>query len=95
MANGETCKGKFVTQLPVQAMSISAKSANTFTEFKHSLMSVGKTADNRTISIFKKSGVMVHKEQNVLIRMKGKPILIEVRDGQGQYHIPLIQQSGQ
>ena len=27
--------------------------------------------------------------------MKGKPILIGVRDNHGQYHIPLIQQHGQ
>ena len=48
-----------------------------------------------TISIFTKTGVTVHKEQDVLIRMKRKPILIGVRDDQGQYRIPLIQQRGQ
>ena len=85
VANGETCKAKFTTQLPFQTMSTSARTANTFTEFRHSLMSVVKTADNGTISIFTKSGVTVHKEQDVLIRMKGKPILIGVRDDQGRY----------
>ncbi|KAL7474198.1 hypothetical protein ACHAW6_000188 [Cyclotella cf. meneghiniana] len=30
-------------------------------------MSVGKTADDGTVSIFTKDGVMVHKETNVLI----------------------------
>ena len=83
VANGKTCKAKFVTQLPFQTMYTSARTANTFTEFPHSLMSVGKTADNRMISIFTKSGVTVHKEHDVLIRMKGKPILIGVRDNHG------------
>ena len=95
VANGKTCKEKFVTQLPFQTMSTSARTADTFTEFLHSLMSVGKTAGKGTISIFTKSSVTVHKEQYVFIRMKGKPILIGVRDVHGQYHIPLIQQRGQ
>ena len=86
---------KFTTQLPFQTLSSSARKADTFTEFPHSLMSVGKKADNGTISIFTKSGVAVHKEEDVLIRMKGKPILIGVQDNQGRYRIPLIQQRGQ
>ena len=83
VANGETCKAKFVTQLLFQTMSTSARKANTLTEFPHLLMSVGKTADNGMISIITKSGVTVHKEQDVLIRMKGKPIPIGVRDDHG------------
>ena len=94
VANGETCKEKFTTQLPFESLSMSARTADTFTEFPHSLMSVGKIADDGTISIFTKSGVTVHKEQDVLIRMKGKPILIGVRDDQGRYRISLIQQRG-
>jgi hypothetical protein len=90
VANGETCKAQFTTQLPFKALSKSARAANTFKEFPHSLMSVGKTAANGTISIFTKSGVTVHKKQDVLIQMKGKPILIGFQDKQGQYRIPLI-----
>jgi hypothetical protein len=58
-------------------------------------MSVGKTADDGTISIFTKDGVTVHKEQDVLITCKGEPILIGVRDERGRYRIPLLQQKGQ
>jgi hypothetical protein len=47
------------------------------------------------ISIFTKEGVTVHKEQDILITCKGKPILIGVRDNHGQYHILLVQQRGQ
>jgi hypothetical protein len=41
-------------------------------------MSVGKTADDGTISIFTKDGVTVHKEEEVLITCKGMPILVGV-----------------
>jgi hypothetical protein len=57
-------------------------------------MSVGKTSDNGTISIFTKDGVTVHKEQDVLINFKGEPILIGIRDNKGRYCIPLMQQRG-
>jgi hypothetical protein len=52
-------------------------------------MSVGKT-----VSIFSKNGVSVHKEKDVLITCKGKPILIGVRDKNVWYRIPLVQQQG-
>jgi hypothetical protein len=57
-------------------------------------MSVGKTSDDGTISIFTKDGVTVHKEQGVLITCKGEPMLIGIRDDKGRYHIPLVQQRG-
>ncbi len=59
VANGETCKAKFVTHLSFHTLSTSAKQAKTFTEFPHSLMSVGKTANDGMISIFTKEGVTV------------------------------------
>jgi hypothetical protein len=58
-------------------------------------MSVGKTTDDGTISIFTKEGVTVHKEQDVLITCKGEPILIGIWDDKGRYCIPLVQQRGQ
>jgi hypothetical protein len=58
-------------------------------------MSVGKTANKGTVSVFTKDGINVFKEEDVLITCKGKPILIGVRDGHGQYQIPLMQQRGQ
>jgi hypothetical protein len=47
------------------------------------LMSMGKTSDDGTISVFTKTGVNVFKEEDVLITCKGKRILIPVRDGRG------------
>ncbi len=91
VANGETCKAKFVTHLPFHTLFTSAKQAETFTEFLHSLMSVGKTANDGMISIFTKEGVTVHKEQqDILITCKGKPILIRVRNNHGWYRIPFV-----
>ncbi len=58
-------------------------------------MSVGKTSDNGTISVFTKIGITVFKEEDVLITCKGKPIFICMQDGRGRYQIPLMQQRGQ
>ncbi len=95
MANGGVSQAKFVTQLPFKDLSAQATQADTFQDFPSSLMSMGKTADDGTISIFTKDGVTVHKETVVLITCKGEPILIGVRDERGRYQIPLIQQQGQ
>ncbi|KAL7505264.1 LOW QUALITY PROTEIN: hypothetical protein ACHAXN_002765 [Cyclotella atomus] len=73
VANGGT---KHVTKLPFpQLCPPKANQADTFDDFPTSLMSVGKTADDGTISIFTKDGVTVHNEQDVLITCKGEPIL--------------------
>ncbi len=95
VANGGVSQAKFVTQLPFKDLSAKAKQADTFQNFPSSLMSVGKTANKGTISIFTKNGVKVQKETDVLITCKGKPILIGVRDERGGYRIPLIQRRGQ
>jgi hypothetical protein len=89
VANGGTSKAKYVTQLPFPQLSAQAMQADTFQPT--SLMSVGKTANNGTVSVFTKEGVNVFKEEDVLITCKGKPILISVRDSHGQYQIPLMQ----
>ncbi len=80
VANGDTCTAKNVTRLPFPQLSKRATTADTFTNFPTSLMSVGKTSDDGTISIFTKTGVTVHKETDVLIRCKGAPLLIGVQD---------------
>ncbi len=95
VANGGVSQAKFVTQLPFKDLSAKPKQADTFQDFPSSLMSIGKTSNNGTISIFTKNGATVHKETDVLIICKGKPILIGVGDEQGRYQIPLIQCRGQ
>jgi hypothetical protein len=78
VANGGTSKAKYMTQLPFRQLSAQAKQADTFQDFPMYLMSVGKTADDDTVSVFAKEGVNVFKEEDVLITCKGKPILIRV-----------------
>jgi hypothetical protein len=95
VANGGKCKAKNVTRLPFPQLSERATTADTFNNFPTSLMSVGKTSDDGTISIFTKTRVIVHKETDVLIRCKGAPLLIGVRDKHGRHRIPLIQERGQ
>jgi hypothetical protein len=95
VANGGVSQAKFVTQLPFKALSARATQADTFQDFPSSLMSVSKTANDGTISIFTKDGVTVHKETDILITCKGEPILIGVGDERGHYRIPLIQWWGQ
>jgi hypothetical protein len=56
------------------------------------LMSMGKTSDDSTVSVFRKEGVNIFKEEAILIICKGKPILISIQDNQGRYQIPLMQQ---
>jgi hypothetical protein len=95
VANGGTSQAKPVIQLPFHKLSVQAQQVDTFQDFPTSLMSVGKTFDNGTISMFTKRGVTVFKEEDVLITCKGKPILIGVQDEPGQYRIPLMQQRRQ
>jgi hypothetical protein len=80
VVNGGTSKAKFLTQLPFRQHSDHAMQADTFQDFPTSLMSVGKTANDGTVSVFTKEGVNVFKEEDVLITCKDKPILIRVRD---------------
>ena len=94
VANSGTSMARHVSRLPFRQLSDRAASADTFNDFPSSLMSVGKTSDDGTISIFTKDGVTVHKEQDVLITYKGKPILIGIHDSKGRYCIPLMQQRG-
>jgi len=54
VANGDTCCGTNVTALPIVQLPARATEADTFSNFPHSLMSVGKTSDAGTISIFTK-----------------------------------------
>ena len=72
-----------MTALPINGLSAQATAADTFHDFPHSLMSVGKTANNGTVSIFTKDGITVHKEHDVLITCKGKPILVGACNNQG------------
>ena len=81
-----------MTKLPFPQLSKKAAEADTFDEFKTSLMSIGKATDDGNVSMFTKKDVKVYKEDDVLITCKGKPILAGRRDERGRYRIPCVQQ---
>ena len=62
--NGGASKGKHVMALPSPQLSGEAAEADTFEEFKTSLMSVGKTVDDGNVSVFTKVGVKIYKEED-------------------------------
>lgn len=44
--------------------------------------------------MFGPNGVNVHKTEDVLIRLEGKPVLIGIRDDYGRYKVPLVRHKG-
>ena len=82
-------------KLPFKQLSSMTVQADIFQDFPTSLMRVGKTSNNGHISIFTSDGVTVHKEQDVLITCKGKPIFVGILDEQGRSCITLIIKRGQ
>ncbi len=85
VTNCSTSNTKYVTQLPFCKLSARLRQADTFQVFPTSLMSMGKTLDKGTVSVFAKEGTNVFKEEDILITCKGKPILIGIQDNLGQY----------
>jgi len=94
IANGTTSHARHLSCLLFSQLSPSAMHADSFPDFPQSLMSVGKTCGDGTISIFTQNGVSVHAKWDVLITCKGAPLLIGTLDEHGQYHMPLIQHKG-
>ncbi len=92
VANGGTSYAKFVTQLHFRKLSAQSRQADTFQDFPTSLMSVGKTSHDDTVSVLMKEGVIIFKEEDILIACKQEQILIGIQVNQGQYRILLIKQ---
>ena len=92
VANGGTSTATNVTPLAIPRLSKAAEEAHTFEDFPTSLLSVGKVNNDGNVSLFTRQGVTVHKEEDVLITVKGQPVMIGKRDEQGRYRIPLVQQ---
>ena len=95
VVDGGVGVGTHVTRLPIIQLSNKASMADTFTDFPNSLMIVGKTSNDNTVSVFTKDDVKVYYEEDVLITCKNKPILIGVRDSCRLYRIPPQQWRGQ
>ncbi len=72
VANGGVSQAKFVTQLPFKDLSAKAKQADTFQDFSSSLMSIGKTVNNGTISISPKMVSQYKKKRTYSSHAKAK-----------------------
>ncbi|KAL7439594.1 hypothetical protein ACHAXM_007602 [Skeletonema potamos] len=90
VANGGIEQGKYQTILPLPNLPPEARLGDSFDSFSNSLISVGRLAGAGTTSIFTKTGVEVHKDEDVLILVSGKPLLVGKRDEHGRYKIPLL-----
>ena len=62
-----------------------------FEDLPTSLLSVGKVNNDGNVSIFTKQGVIVQREEDVLITVKEQPVMIGNQDERGRYQIPLVQ----
>ena len=78
VSNGGIRKGTNVIRPPFTQFSSKANITDTFKDFPNSLMSVGKTSEDDTASVFNKDGVTVHYEEDVLLTCEGKPTLISI-----------------
>ena len=65
-----------MTPLHIPQLSKAAAEAHTFEDFPTSLLSVSKVNNDGNVSIFTKQGVTVHTEEEVLITVKGQPVMI-------------------
>ena len=92
VADGHVNAGEHRVDLPFQGLSSKAREGDTFSNFRESLMSVGKVNDDGNVSIFTKDDVKVYAEEDVLITCRGTPIMVGVRDANGRYRIPLDQE---
>eukprot|EP00984_Skeletonema_dohrnii_P002295 scaffold797_cov118-Skeletonema_dohrnii-CCMP3373.AAC.10 len=94
VADGGIQAGKHQTMLPLHGLPEETKTGDSFDHFGTTLLSVGKVADAGNTSIFTRTGVNVYKEEDVLILVRGEPILVGKRDSFGRYKIPLVTQRG-
>jgi hypothetical protein len=78
VANVGTSTAKYLTQLPFYNLSAHLRQADTFQDFLTSLMSVGKTSDNCTVSVFMKESINIFREEDVLITCKGESVHIGI-----------------
>eukprot|EP00984_Skeletonema_dohrnii_P011431 scaffold4568_cov78-Skeletonema_dohrnii-CCMP3373.AAC.1 len=94
VANGQPEKGEYRTRLPIPNVPPEVAEADTFKNFQNTLISVGQMANAGCISIFHRKGVDVYKEEDILITVKGKPVMMGIRDEHGRFKIPLVPAKG-
>ena len=76
VANGRAEQGKHETELPLKGLSLKASAAASFKLFCTTLISGSKVVDDGNTAILDRQGVKVYKDEDVLILVKGKPVMI-------------------
>ena len=90
VANGHVEQGKHETELPLEGLSPTAKTADSFESFHTTLISGSKVVDDGNTAILDQQGVRVFADKDVLILVQGKPIMIGTRDNMGRFKVPLV-----
>jgi hypothetical protein len=72
VANQGTSQAQHVTRLPFHKLSAGARQADTFQDFPTLLMSMGKTSDNGTISVFTKNRRLCVQREECTHHMQGQ-----------------------
>lgn len=63
--------------------------------FYITLIGISKVVDNENTAIIDRQGVMVYKDEDILILVKDKPVMVGKRENHGWFKIPLVQYRGQ
>ena len=85
VANGSVMQGKHATKLPLKGLSPEARVEYSFIFFHSTLISSSKVVDDGNTAILDRQGVKVYKDEDVLILVKGKPVMIGKRDSHRQF----------
>lgn len=83
LANGTFHREWYQVKLMFKGLSKKYNRGNIFKQYNNYLLSVGKVYDDGNVSIFTREEVTVHKEEDILITCKGKPILAGVGNKYG------------
>ena len=85
MVNERGERGNYATKLPLEGLSPEARAADNFGLFPITLISSAKVVDDGITAILDKQGVKIRKDEDVLILVKGKPIMVDKRDIHGWF----------
>jgi hypothetical protein len=89
VGNGGVSHAKHVTKLPFKQLSDKARTADTFTDFPHLLMSVGKTANDARFLFSQKMALRCTSKKMSSSRAKEYQFLVSVRDARLQTPVEL------
>lgn len=90
VTNGSAEQGKYATKLPLEGLSLQARAVYSFELIRTTLISSSKVVDNGDIAILDRQVVKVYKDEDMLILVKGNPVMLGKQDSHGRFKIPLV-----